>query len=356
MATAPVPEGSATRRSPWNFGPLPDLVVALTWVPVFLVWHVLAGGPSAGAARAASQGVTLALLVSFLHQPLTFGLVYGDRWQFALHRRLFLWAPVAAVAISVTAAVGNLWVVVPVAAVWNLQHTLQQRYGVLRIYAGRSGYGSARVDRAFCYLPMASVLLAVAASPGLVHLVERSGIDPRNAKGIELLTVLRPAALGLLAVSLVGTVAVMAATVGQERRAGSRANPARWVYQASSVALLASIVVDPTAGFIAYVAAHAVEYAVIVDRTARRRYGGGDARPSVLAAVARAPAGRVGYFVAILAAALALKTALHGAGVNAVLYTVGALHFTYDAVIWKLRRPAVAEDFRLAGTLEAARA
>ncbi|MDE3085900.1 MAG: hypothetical protein KGJ77_03955, partial [Acidobacteriota bacterium] len=68
MATAGVPEESATRRSPWIFGAVPDVVVSLTWVPVFLVWHVLAGGPSAGAARAAAQGVTLALLVSFLHQ------------------------------------------------------------------------------------------------------------------------------------------------------------------------------------------------------------------------------------------------------------------------------------------------
>jgi len=27
---------------------------------------------------------------------------------------------------------------------------------------------------------------------------------------------------------------------------------------------------------------------------------------------------------------------------------VGALHFTYDAVIWKMRKPAVAKDFDLA--------
>jgi hypothetical protein len=342
----------ATRRSPWIFGPLPDLVIALTWVPVFVAWHLLAAGPSAGAARAAAEGVTLALLVSFLHQPLTFGLVYGDRWQFALHRRLFVWAPVAAAALSVTAAVAGLWLVVPMAALWNLQHTLQQRYGVLRIYAGRSGRGSPRLDRAFCYLPMASVLLAVAASPALVHLVRRSGIDPGNARGIELLTVLRPAALGLLVVSVAATLGVLVAVVGRERRAGAKADPVRWLYQCSSLALLASIVVDPTAGFIAYVSAHAVEYAVIVDRTALRRYGAGDARPSLLAGVARAPAGRVGYFLAIVLAALALKVTLHGTAMNSVLYTVGAVHFTYDAVIWKLRRPALARDFRLAGSPE----
>ena len=344
----------APARARWIFGPLPDLAVALAWVPVFVVWHALVAGSSAGAAGAAQEGVTLALLISFLHQPLTFGLVYGDRWQFALHRRLFLWAPVVAVSVAVVAAAGNLWVVVPVAAAWNLQHTLQQRYGVLRIYAGRSGYGSARLDRALCYLPMVSVLLAVAASPALVHLVQRSGLDSRNAGGIELLTVLRPVALGLCLASLVPTLAVIVLTIREEQRAGARANPVRWLYQGASLAVLASIVADPTAGFIAYVTAHAVEYAVIVDRTAQRRYGAGDAKPSLLSGLARAPVGRVGYFLAILVVALTLKVVLHGPALNAVLYSVGALHFTYDAVIWKLRRPVVARDFRLAGSLEAA--
>jgi hypothetical protein len=33
---------------------------------------------------------------------------------------------------------------------------------------------------------------------------------------------------------------------------------------------------------------------------------------------------------------------------DTVLYTVGALHFTYDSVIWKLRKPAVASSFAIA--------
>jgi hypothetical protein len=41
---------------------------------------------------------------------------------------------------------------------------------------------------------------------------------------------------------------------------------------------------------------------------------------------------------------------VHGSALNAVVYAVGALHFTFDAVIWKLRKPVVARDFRLAGT------
>ena len=183
--------------------------MALAWVPFFAGWHLLSSvAPGAGDTRL-QQGVALALLVSFLHQPLTFGLVYGDRRQFGLHRRLFLWAPVVALGVSIVAVTRNWWIVVPVAALWNLQHTLQQRYGVERIYAGKAGYGSARLDRAVAYVPMAVVLLALAAMPTLPNLVRRSGLDPRNAQGVALLGSLRPAAAGLLVLGAGALVAVV---------------------------------------------------------------------------------------------------------------------------------------------------
>ena len=142
---------------------------------------------------------------------------------------------------------------------------------------------------------------------------------------------------------------VVLAVVRQELQAGPAANPGKWLYQGSSLALLASILVDPTAGFIAYVTAHAVEYAVVVERTAYRRYGSGEAGgPSVLSRLGRTTAGRIGYFGAVVLAAVALKAAVHGAALNTVIFAVGGLHFTYDAVIWKLRRPTVARDFHLA--------
>ena len=349
------PQWAARRRPVWMFGAGPDIVVALCWVPVYLAWHVVASGSTTASTQRVQEGVAAALLISFLHQPLTFGLVYGDRRQVAMHRRLFVWAPIVAVAIAGLCAWRNVWIVVPVAALWNLQHTVQQRYGVQRIYSGRSGYGSARLDRAIAYLPMTAVLLAVAYAPTTTDLVRRSGIDARNAQGIELLVRLRPAAGALLLVAVGATAVVMVSVVRQELRAGSRANPAKWLYQGSSLVLLGSIVVDPVAGFIAYVTAHAIEYAVIVDRTARKRYGlatSGEAsveRPTFLGTVGRRPVGRFAYFGVIVVGALVLYKATHGAWVNTVVYTVGALHFTYDAVIWKLRRPATARDFGVAG-------
>ena len=333
----------------WIYGAGWDLFVALCWVPVFLFWHVLLAGTGPSSEHLLQVGVVVALLVSFLHQPLTFGLVYGDGSQFALHRRLFVWAPVIAVSAAVVAATANLAIVVPVAAAWNLQHTLQQRYGLQRIYAGKSGYGSARLDRAFAYVTMVAALLAVAAMPGTAGLVERSGLDPMNAQGVHLLIDLRPEARWLLAAATIAVILVIVAIVRQEQAAGPKANPAKWIYQVSSLALVASIVVDPAAGFIAYVSAHSIEYGVIVYRTAARRYSAGDGAgaASFLGRVGRTAPGRLLYFGGIAAVAFAVHGLVHGSAFNAVLYSVGALHFTFDAVIWKLRRPAVSRDFSI---------
>ena len=115
--------------------------------------------------------------------------------------------------------------------------------------------------------------------------------------------------------------------------------------------MLAAILVDPIAGFIAYVSAHAVEYAVIVDRTAKRRSLPGaepGSGPTFLGRVARGPLARVCFFSGIVVAAFCVHGAVHGDAFNVIVLTVGALHFTYDAVIWKLRKPALRKDFDLA--------
>ena len=347
--SATVAVGAATRRRwVWIYDVRTDLLVALCWVPIWLAWHLIGTSNGGGSDHWLREGVRLALLISFLHQPLTFGLVYGDGRQFALHRRLFVVGPLLAVIVAAVAAYERWWIVVPIAALWNTQHTLQQRYGLQRIYARKAGYGSARLDRAFAYLPMMTVLFAVAAAPSTTDLLERSGLGGINGRAVRLLLDLRPAALALFAVALTATACVFIALVRQESAAGAAANPAKWTYQFASLALLASIVVDPAAGFIAYVAAHAIEYFVIVYRTVQSRYGRELDRASILGRAAHTTAGRIAVMAAIAGAAWIVQNYTHGQVYAGVLYTVGALHFTYDSVIWKLRKPAVAANFAIA--------
>ena len=345
-------------RTVWVFGAGWDLVISLSWVPVFLVVHVLGAHAGASGASALRSGLSFAFLLSFMHQPLTFGLIYPDASRFRLHWKLFTFGPLVAVAIGSAAAISSWSIVIPVAAAWNLQHTLQQRYGIERIYSGRSGYGSARLDRAFAYVPMAAVLAIVAARPGTTALIERTSLDSMNAGAVRLLTDARPVASVLAVLALGAMAAVILMTVAQERAAGSPANPAnpaKWLYQAASLALLLAIVVDPAAGLVAYVCAHAVEYAVVVDRTAQRRYGrlegsdqgAGSESVPLLGHIAANPYGRLAFFGGIAFLAALTHGMVPGTAYNAVLYSVGALHFTFDAVIWKLRQPPIAQDFAI---------
>ncbi len=391
--------GAETRRARavWIYRARTDLFVSLCWIPLFVVGHRLsmAQGPHADASL--RWAVTAALLISFGHQPFTLALVYGDRRQFQLRRRLFLWAPPVTVALVVVAVTLHLWMVVPIAAVWNTVHTLQQRYGLSRIYARRSGYGSARLDRWVLYAWMAAAVLLVAANPATLGLVRRVSLDQMNAGGIRLLADARPVALALLVPVALVAVGLLAAIVHQEVAAlggirasavgssGARmgvisapdhqitlvrapldavtalgtaaptpdapapppANPAKWLYQLSSLLLIASIAVDPAAGFIAYVGAHAIEYGVVVYKTTESRYGREHDRSTLLGRTAWTAAGRIGVLGVVVAVALVLKYRTHGDVANVMLYTVGALHFLYDGCIWKLRRPAVAADFSI---------
>jgi hypothetical protein len=65
--------------------------------------------------------------------------VYGDAGQRRAHLTVFAWAPPIAV---ITIALGSsLWpeLVALVAGVWNVGHTIRQRYGVSRLYGRMSG-------------------------------------------------------------------------------------------------------------------------------------------------------------------------------------------------------------------------
>jgi hypothetical protein len=346
-----VAAGSARRTvsgpTAWIYGRGTDLFIAWCWVPVWFVGHAISAGHDDDLLR---RALGAAFLLSFMHQPLTLGLVYGDARQFNQRRRLFLWAPVVTVAVVWVALTSHLWVVIPIAAVWNTVHTLQQRYGLSRIYARKSGYGSAFLDRAVLYAWMGCAVVVVAASARTTALVRRIGLDGVNAGGVRLLTDARPVALLLLVPLAVWAVAVTAALVRQE--AGEVApNRAKWGYQSSSLLLITALAVDPAAGFIAYVAAHAIEYFVVVYKTTASRYGmraAAQPRPGgPLPWVARSAAGRVAALVAVAGLAFAAHARLNGEVYDGVLYTVGILHFLYDGFIWKLRKPAVASDFAI---------
>jgi hypothetical protein len=335
----------------WLFSAPADAFLTWSWVPAFALAHALTSQPGAGASRAVAQLLTIVMLASLAHQPLTLLLVYADRGQFGQRPRLFTWAPVLALAAVTIAVVLNLWLIVPIAAAWQVIHTLQQRYGLLRIYARKARYGNARLDRALVYVPFAAALAVVAASPAAMSQFERFGVAlGGQAQEIRLMFSYRALFLALAIPLGLAALAVLALYGSQEHAAvqeGS-ANPGKWQYAGSMLLLTCGLVYDPLAGLIAMVAGHAIEYCVVVMNTLRSRYGRSASTRSLLAAWAGSTSRRWALLITFLGVFLLLdvqaRDTLPAGSYLIAIYTVGLLHFVYDAVIWKLRKPAVATD------------
>jgi hypothetical protein len=159
------------------------------------------------------------------------------------------------------------------------------------------------------------------------------------------------AAFTIAAIPLVLAAVVVLARYARQEQVAARegtANPGKWQYGGSMLALTCGLVYDPAAGLIAMVAAHAIEYCVVVMNTLRSRYGRDRSARSLLAACAATSRRRWVLLTAFLGAFVLLDFQLRGVlplgSYLIAVYTIGLLHFVYDAVIWKLRRPAVAQD------------
>jgi hypothetical protein len=340
-------------RPRWLFDARTDLVIAWCWVPFFAVAHLFTVRTGIAADESMRRLFTWVLLGNLLHQPLTLLLVYGDRHQFAQRRWLFLLTPVVGV-VLVGVAVGlDLWVIVPIAALWQTIHTLQQRYGLLRIYARKSGYGGPSLDRAALFVPFLAVVALVAVLPVTQRQLARFGglFDTDTAHEVDLLMRARPALTALLVPLAIAAVTVLVHYLRQERAAvaDGAANPVKWSYLGSVLLLTFSLLVDPLAGLIAMIASHAIEYSIVVMCTLRSRYANRPQRTSLLSTLAGTTSRRWILLAAFLTGCWLLddwmRTTLAQQTYLIALYTVGLLHFVYDALIWKVRRPAVARDF-----------
>jgi hypothetical protein len=166
---------------------------------------------------------------------------------------------------------------------------------------------------------------------------------------------LRPIAAWLVVPVVVLSIAIIVRWLIDERRAvrsGAVVNPAKWIYLASTAVLFVVILIDPIAGIMGYVGAHAIEYFVIVHQSLGRRYGSAEpADGALLGRAVRARTGRLGFLAVYVGIIVGIITVLEHAGsplaYAIVFFTLGGMHVFYDGFIWKLRRPAVAQSLAI---------
>jgi uncharacterized membrane protein YidH (DUF202 family) len=323
-------------RSLWLHGPLMDLALGWCFLPIALVVHYVEPHTTA-----VQRLVGIIFLVSFAHQPLTLALVYGDPVQRAAHRSLYRWAPFAAIALIAIGLNVSLTLVALMAGLWNAEHTLMQRYGVLRIYGRKAGDQSGGFEKPMLIVWLVAAIAFIGAYADLNRLTFKLGVDGTNARSVHLMDHLRNPALVLFWTATVVGVAMLARWVRAERAMGRSASPAKHLYMAGTLGMVLAVMVDPIAGVAGYVAAHAIEYFAVVHRSLRTRT---DDAP--VAVATRTRPRRIGvygaYFAGIVAIILFAGRLPGGHAYAYAILFFGALHILYDGFVWKLRRPSVA--------------
>ncbi|HVN51795.1 MAG TPA: hypothetical protein VMT43_10205 [Acidimicrobiales bacterium] len=343
----------ATRCPRWIHRQAVDVAMALCWIPFAVAAHAL----EVDGARLTTF-VSGVFLLSFAHQPLTLALVYGDREQFELRRAIFAVSPFVFVLAVVVALHVSVLALAIVAGLWNAEHTLMQRYGITRIYGRKAGQKEGRLERALLVSWLVLAVVRVASDPSTPARLRQLDMGGTNELAVRTLTRFATPAGFLVLPALAVAAGVALAWLAAERRRGAAANPAKWIYVASTAALFGVILIDPIAGLMGFVGAHSLEYFVIVHQSLGTRYrdgadpGSAPAR-SPLGRAVRAPTGRLGFLAAYLALILSIVALLEWRGSAdaylVVFFTLGGLHVFYDGFIWKLRRPAVARSLGLTG-------
>ncbi len=335
-------------RARWLHGPVADLSLAFCWIPAAIAAHVLTPNPTA-----LRQLVGAVFLVSFFHQPLTLALVYADHAQYEARKRLYQFAPFVAAGAIVIGLNVSLTAIALVAGLWNIEHTLMQRYGLTRMYGRKAGDDNGKLEKVMIISWLALAMAWAAAFLDLPKLVNRIGMGSTNARGVAMLHRTQPVArFVVLPVALVSVLTMWKWAVA-ERSLGDRANPAKHLYLFATAAMVLLVVVDPIAGFAGYVAGHSIEYLVIVQRSLRSRAATGDR--SLVARMSASRWRRIGLYgtyTAVIVGFIYVAPSLPGGhwyGYSILFF--GALHILYDGFVWKLRRPQLAASLGLSTSL-----
>lgn len=295
--------------------------------------------------RARAEGATLTL--RRLATPLGLAAVGLVAWRLAPAQTIPARALTAAVFV--------------VAGVWNFWHVYMQKYGILRLYAAKSGAPAAvpgYVDRllVFAWVPLIATWVVPAYRDVALRYFGRArlGLDPTLA----LIDRIQAVAAPLSALVIVVAVALF---LVHERRATGLRNAPRLVMAGGIVALnTCFLVFDPVKVYLAFAFSHAIEYMVFVWAFQRRRYREPSPDAPLLGELLRRPLLAYGGFILSLGAAFVLlkywgrhihplpqaeRPALfgHSLATWVSFWTAyqSLLHFYMDGFLWKIRRPAL---------------
>jgi tetratricopeptide (TPR) repeat protein len=337
---------TAAARSPWILSPFWDLALFIA-SPLLVIAAFV---PLRAWVRSEQLSLWLLAFFTFGHHLPGFLRAYGDRELFARYRWRFLLAPPLVFAATAWTDQRNLHGLLLLVFAWDIWHVLMQQYGFLRIYDAKAGTTDAVTARLDWAIAICWYVTLIVLSPhyrhDLMFRVFSSGIPLFSASALGALET------ALLAISIAVTVVYVVHVF--------RRPPLNWRKHAALAAFLFATwylyvaLDDFAAGFAVWSAFHCLQYFGIVWAYNRSRSG----RPGALAGWARSLFSPGSVRVLCYAALIAGYGAINYAGrlaeqaavsrwIMCFVIASGALHYYYDAFIWKIREPETARALRL---------
>lgn len=322
--------GISSPNSGWIVSPPFDLFFLANVYWLAFLWPGLL---PAGSTSLATEFWAIYFLIA-PHRWLTLGLVALDPDRRDGRTRSFvLLALVAAFAVGgVWAFTGALTCLAVVDYLWNAWHFAAQHHGVLRMYARKVGGGPDWLERHALRFFFTYVLVRTAG--WATGWIEAS-----------------PDGRGWLATLDLAMLAIPAAVLAANVWGATVARTGKLVYLASLTALYGMLLIalreNWRAGVIALTAAgsafHATEYFAVVTHYAKRRTASGSA--GAFRTVARQWVAVIAVTALVLGAVgvwMTHPSSGFGELWMAINLWAAFLHYAYDGMIWKLRRPATA--------------
>ena len=359
---------SEHRDLKWLHSPFVDLaLIGYSWLPLYLVYAALTLAYPGFACDVHTQRscptimaalITLTLFINRLHRHYSLGFAYGDREEFNRHRTLYTWAPVITFVLVIPCALyrtiqpGILRSVlfaiyafmIALSGVWQVYHTVMQKFGFLRIYSAKVHHGDSRIEKHLFF----SWLALVVIGSSYYYAGQARELIIKGPREILFLfnyaRFLRPLSLVLLAPSVIYASVVTKSWIRTEYRSFSPASVPKLLFALSVALIMASFFHSLLIGVLLLGFSHAFEYLVFVNIFATRKYEPAP-RKSPFFDLWTGHLVLCNVALAGLVYALTVFFSLNwvrpwGVLVAYAVFT-STLHFIYDGFLWKVSKPDV---------------
>ena len=330
----PTLQPSLQSRKHWIKNPATDLIFfSFGWIPVLLTLVTF---------KANLDSIILFVIIfSYIHRHYTFGLVYGEKEEFEKRKSLYVILPIAATLVTfVFVYLHSFKILLTISVLWTMYHTVSQKYGITRVYSRKAGYGAAWIEKGVIFSWFVYLFFELAE--------KEKGTVLEYQAGEVILKYIGPYLQYLSTVSyffLVVSISFTLLFAYQEFKNRHQISAAKILYVASTLILYFIFLYSLVIGYVVFAFSHALEYIIFVNIFVNSKYKKKPESRSLLAMASKKQWLYSSIFSIGIIAVCILGREFNDNAFE--IYIVGSsfLHFIYDGLIWKVRRPEVGKPF-----------